>query len=184
MRPVVARCFSELSGRRTRALDGRSTREEDPGATAALHASPAARPPVWPCRGAVFKTKCQTCQLETTRIRNLSDWGRRGADDRRSGSARCPCSASSDAPVPPRGGTQCVRGAGLACEMSSSPAPLDTLMKTKRETQVGSSSHARCTSAAPRTRPARTRREVINHEPAAPLACELSSSPRCARHSP
>ena len=39
MRRVVARCFSELSGRRTRALDGRSTREEDPGATAALHAS-------------------------------------------------------------------------------------------------------------------------------------------------
>ncbi len=73
MSEVVARCFSELSGRRAHALEGRSTREEDPGRRAALHASPAARRPLWRCCRAAFKTECQTCQSQTTRIRNLSD---------------------------------------------------------------------------------------------------------------
>ena len=73
MSEVVARCFLELSGRRAHALEGRSTREEDPGRRAALHASPAARRPLWRCCRAAFKTECQTCQSQTTRIRNLSD---------------------------------------------------------------------------------------------------------------
>ena len=73
MSEVVARCFLELSGRRAHALEGWSTREEDPGRRAALHASPAARRPLWRCCRAAFKTECQTCQSQTTRIRNLSD---------------------------------------------------------------------------------------------------------------
>jgi len=54
----------------------------------------------------------------------------------------------------------------LACELSSSP-PLRSihLSEDQTKTQVGSSSHARCTSAAPRTRLACTRREAINPEP-------------------
>ncbi len=81
MGAVVARCFSELSGRRTRALDGRSTPRtriwaKRPLSTRAwkLHAH------CGDAAGAVFRTKRQTCQSETTRIRNLSDRPRRRAD--------------------------------------------------------------------------------------------------------
>src|SRR6266850_5672694 len=53
----VARCFSEPSGGRTRALDGRPAHEENVGQTAALHASATATGPLLRTLAAVCEAR-------------------------------------------------------------------------------------------------------------------------------
>jgi len=80
---VVARRFSEASGRSTCALDGTPPREEDLGQTAALHASPAATRPFVMMLAAVCEASAPNCQSQTTRIRNLSDGDEAAPTNRR-----------------------------------------------------------------------------------------------------
>src|SRR5712691_12568582 len=76
---VVARCFSECSGRRTRTLDGSSTREEDVGQTTALDASAAASRPLLRMLAAVCESNAPNLSIANDSIRNLSDAARRTA---------------------------------------------------------------------------------------------------------
>src|SRR6266849_10491070 len=126
--------FGALWTPRARA-GGQVDPRQDAAARAAFHASLArTRPLCRRCR-VVFKTKCQTCQSQTTRIRKLSD--RDGAEPlhnkciERSGGEEL-SSHVRPAPlthcVPPRRGTRRVRrvtAQAAGAPTSRSPAPPD-----------------------------------------------------------
>src|SRR5712691_11725164 len=64
---VVAWRFLEPSGRRTRALGGRPSREENVGLTAAFHASKAATRPLLRRLAAVFEVKAPNLSIANDR---------------------------------------------------------------------------------------------------------------------
>jgi len=99
-----------------------------------------------------------------------------GAVIARGRSVRRLSSASFDAPHHARGGTQCVKGAGLAGELSSWTQLRSIHLKSKRRGGfvLACAIHICCSS----TRLVRTRREVINREPGASCAACASARRR------